>query len=181
MEGATNDGPCAVRPDQEVALGGVAGCGSDCNPVRVRREPGDFAPERDRVEAGGLEQRAVERRAQRHDHRTAEHVVGRRQLEALQDRAVHAAKLAPRRGEAPGQNDVRDAQPPERGDRVRRDTQPEAELARRCRALEQPNVPAGLPQRDRGRQSADAGAGDQSGALHCRCIRELPRRGAQPR
>ncbi|MCY4507617.1 MAG: hypothetical protein OXG35_11755, partial [Acidobacteria bacterium] len=65
MEGAANDGPNAVRPDQEVAFDRVAGCGPDCNPLAVRREPGDFAPERDRVEAGGLEQRAVERRAQR--------------------------------------------------------------------------------------------------------------------
>ena len=61
---------------------GVPGCGADRNPVAVRRESTDPAPERDRVRADGFDQRAVERWAQRHDHRTAEHL-GRGNLGSL--------------------------------------------------------------------------------------------------
>ena len=108
-----------VTAAEQVAFGPVAGWGTDRNPVAVCRESGDFAPERDCVQADGFEQRAVQRRAQRHDHRTAEHL-GRRQLDALQNRSVHAAQFALRRGKGACQNDIRDAQPAERCDGVRR-------------------------------------------------------------
>jgi len=57
MERAANDGPDAICADEQVAFGRVAGCSTDHNPVAVRRESEDFAPERDRVQADGFKQR----------------------------------------------------------------------------------------------------------------------------
>ena len=92
-------------------------------------------PSATRVHADGFEQCAVQRRAQRDHHRAAERL-GRRELRALQDGAVHAAHLTARRREAASQHHVGNAQLAQRCDRVRCEAKPEAEFTRRRRAFE---------------------------------------------
>jgi hypothetical protein len=60
------------------------------------------------------------------------------------------------------QHRVGDAERAQRLHGVRCQAQAEPELAGRRGALEHTDVPAGLPQRNRGRQPADAGADDES-------------------
>jgi hypothetical protein len=66
----------------------------------------------------------------------------------------------------------------QRRDRVWRQGQPEADLARRRRAFEDADAPAGAAERDGGRQSADTGADDErpcgSPAVRADAIRRLP-------
>ncbi len=162
MQRAADDRADAVGADQQVAFATPpsAICSVTRAPVTVN--PVTSLLERDRVHANRFEQGAVQRRPQRHDHRAAECLGW--QLGALQDGAVHPAQLAASRLEAASQHRVRNAERSQGRDRVRRKAESEAELARRRRPFEDADRPSCLPQRDTGRQAADAGADDQGGA-----------------
>ena len=104
----------------------------------------------------------MERRPQRDVERSADDVW--RQRHPLEDGAVGASKFPASRDETSRRYDVGDAKVLQRRHRVRRKRQTEAELPRRCGALEHADVPAGLSQGDRRRKAADPGADDECGA-----------------
>ena len=83
-----------------------------------------------------------------------------------QDLAVGAANLAVLRDRAAGHDAIGEAERAQRPHRVGREQQREPQLPRRGRALEDLDLPARPPQRDRGGQPADPGADDDGVAGH---------------
>jgi hypothetical protein len=81
-------------------------------------------------------------------------------IEAPQDCAVWPAHLAGSHHSAAFAHRVRDAELSQRGHRIRREQQGEAELTRRGRAFDDDGIPARAAQRDRRSEAADAGACD---------------------
>jgi hypothetical protein len=120
----------------------------------------------------------VQRGTQRHHHRPAKGVG--RQLGALEDGSVGPAYFSATRRESTREHDIRDAELPERRDRVWREAQPEAELPWRRRAFEDADVPAGLAQGDPCRQAADTRADNEGGARDGLSLAGSPRQGEKP-
>ena len=159
-----DDGAGAIGADQQITFDERAVGEAQADATVVGGEPDCFAAERQRVRPDRVEERSVERRAQRHEERPPQRV--RRQRGAFEHGAVHAAQLTAARREAAGQHRLGHAERPQCGNGVGREAEPESQLARRGRTLEDAHAPASLAQGDAGRQPADPGADDQGGARH---------------
>ena len=102
---------------------------------------------------------------------------------ALENGAVHASHFRARALRQTRCSMTTSAMPAaERHDRIRREGEAEPQLTRRCRALEDADVPSGLAEGDAGRETADAGADDESlyEALTCDGIIRRSRAAGRP-
>ena len=97
-------------------------------------------------------------RPEGHQHRTAE--CSRRQLSSFQYETVHAPQLASPWLKAASDHGLTYAKLAQRGDGIRCDADPEAELTRRRCLLENADIPTGPAQSHAGRKAADPGAND---------------------
>jgi hypothetical protein len=161
--------PESVGADQHVAAFAPSIGEDQLHVVAVQLESGPGAAEREIIGRSRVEQRAVDSLAQRHQRRRRR--VERPDVEALQRTPVQASQLDRLRPMRFRLDASGDAERPQRGHRVRRQVEREAELARSGGALEDAGAPAHAAQRDAGREAADAGADDQRGPHRSRIDR----------
>ena len=108
MEYAPDDGTHAVGANEQVAFGRAVVRHLQGDAVPGQGESSRMTSENDGVRADSIKQRAVERRAQRDDHRAAQHV--RWQRRPLHDGTVEPAQFCAPRLEAASEHRVGDTQ-----------------------------------------------------------------------
>src|SRR5262245_13466767 len=159
MDCATDSGANAVSANQQITLGAKAARYLEGDAIADGGVSDGLTLEDDRIHTDRVEKRTVQCRPQRHHHRATQHSGW--QLRALQECAVHPADLAAPRLEAASKDGVGHAELPQGNDRVRRQAQPEPELAGRGRPFEDADVPPGLAERNAGGKAANAGPDNQ--------------------
>ena len=159
MKPGANHRPDAIRADHDVPVNGAAVRQDHRRAGGCERESARLAAEDQRLRAHGVEQRAVKRGPQRH-HRSQR---PRAERDPLQRRAIGAPDVEQANLGAGAGDRVEDAELAQRHERIGRERQRETELARTAGALDDPDVPAAAPQRERGGQPADPRPND-----HCR-------------
>ena len=162
MQPSSNGRADAIRADDD-----VAGHRPSAGQLEHRRsvangDAGRFAAELDRVLSDGLEQRAVKGRPKRHERPLIRPIatdVG--ELHAPADAAIGPAEFHDTRVDGLRGNGVSETERAERGHCVGGERQSKTKLPGSGGALEHAHLPPGAAKRQRGRESADAGADDE--------------------